>query len=314
MREINANKILKALDVFEVSYSLINFKEQVYKIASLFDPIPSGFYYLVGKATNSKGLQDSLIICTEENQVLEGHTNSLIVLNGHDPQEVYYQILNEFFRRKSTAVISKLCVVDPSVKLGKAVQIDEFTVIDEGVIIEDDVIIGNNVKIHENTVIKSGSIIESGSVIGAQGVAWVWSRDHTDKIVQPQLGGVLVENDCFLGAGTIIVRGSLNEKTRIGKKTLMAPGCRIGHGTIIDDYVHFANNVITGGNTVIGGGSFVGSGAIFRPKVKLHNNTIVGAGSVVVKNTTSPGKTLIGVPAKEMSSKDNPSGMPRPKL
>lgn len=134
------------------------------------------------------------------------------------------------------------------------------------------------------------------------------------KILQPQLGGVDIYENCFIGAGTIIVRGSLNENTRIGRNSLLAPGGRIGHGTQIGDFVHFANNVVTGGNTIIGDYSFVGSAAVFRPKIVIHPKTIVGAGSVVVKNTTKEGKTLLGIPAKEINTKVNPSGMPKPKL
>src|SRR5690606_2863598 len=164
-----------------------------------------------------------------------------------------------------------------------------------------------------NVVIGAHTIIGSMSVIGSQGVAWVWNQDQSARIVQPQLGGVQIGNNCFVGANTIVVRGSLNEATRIGENTLMAPGGRIGHGTQIGNFVHFANNVITGGNTHIGDFCFVGSGAVFRPKVKIHPKTIVGAGSVVVKNSSGEGWTITGVPGKEIPTKAHPEGMPSPK-
>ena len=44
---------------------------------------------------------------------------------------------------------------------------------------------------------------------------------------------------------------------------------------------------------------------------KIDKNTIVGTGSVVIRNTTKENTTIIGVPAKEIETKENPSGMPK---
>jgi UDP-3-O-[3-hydroxymyristoyl] glucosamine N-acyltransferase len=68
-----------------------------------------------------------------------------------------------------------------------------------------------------------------------------------------------------------------------------------------------------GGNARVGDYSFVGSGAVFRPRVRVHEATIVAAGAVVVKDTSGPGLTLVGVPAVEQPTKATPSGMPRPR-
>ena len=118
--------------------------------------------------------------------------------------------------------------------------------------------------------LEEGVRVESGSVIGACGVAWTWNEEETEKVIQPQIGGVHVGAHSFLGAHTVVVRGSINEKTSIGHHSLLAPGSRIGHGTQIGNFVHFENNVITGGNTRIADYCFIGSSAVFRPKVKLH--------------------------------------------
>jgi len=300
------------LEQNEVDYQLVNassLKGDFYT-ASLFEPIKSGFYFFTGVKLPAT-IKESLIIV--ENQFNCSETENAYLCISKDPQMVYYQILSEYFGSFSNGQISPSAIIHPEAVIGANVQIDHFCVIGKCKI-------GNNSKIashtilHDNTIVGEGVTIECHSVIGTTGVAWTWNEDQTEKIVQPQLGGVHIGDHCFLGAQTIIVRGSLSENTKIGKNCLLAPGSRIGHGTQIGNYVHFANSIITGGNASIGDYCFVGSAAVFRPKVKIHSNTIIGAGALVIKDTTEAGKTLMGVPAVETETKASPSGMPKPKL
>jgi UDP-3-O-[3-hydroxymyristoyl] glucosamine N-acyltransferase len=311
--EINSQIIKNTLNKLEIDYTWNNYEDKIYMIASLFSPISSGFYFYTGEGNFNLNVKSSLIIL-DKNPAGEKNTNQFIILKDKDPQQVFYLILSFLYNTLSTGVIASTSIISSNSFIGKNVQIDDFCIIEENVRIEDGVIIGSHSKIHSNTTINRDSVLESACVIGTQGVAWVWSNDQTEKIVQPQLGGVFIDEKSFIGAGTIIVRGSLNENTKIGKNTLMAPGGRIGHGTKIGNFVHFANSIVTGGNTIIGDYSFVGSAAVFRPKVSIHAKTIVGAGSVVIKNTSGEGFTLMGVPAKQIETKANPSGMPKPKI
>jgi UDP-3-O-[3-hydroxymyristoyl] glucosamine N-acyltransferase len=285
-----------------------------FQFASIFEPINNGFYYCNAYHPILEQPSNSLIILPDTLKGLPSSTNEYIYLSNSNPQTVYYQILSILFKRTSNGTIADTAIVDKEVKLGKNVQIDDFCIIENNCQIGDNVIIGSHTKIHSGTIIEADSCIESMSVIGTQGVAWVWNESQSQKIIQPQLGGVKIGANCFLGANTILVRGSINEDTEIGDGTLIAPGCRIGHGTKIGKNVHLANGIVTGGNTVIGNYCFIGSSAVFRPKIVIHEKTIIGAGSVVVKSTNSPGKTLIGFPAEEKETKENPSGMPTPKL
>ncbi len=307
--KITVDEILDFLKDNSINYKMnqiLDNKEFI--IASIFEIISNGFYYFVGEEL-PKTVKDSLILTNKD--VKNNMNNNYILKIDAEPQMVYYKLMNSMFAEKSNGVIKESVIIHPEAKIGKNVQIDDYCIIKK-CIIEDNVIIKSHCVIEDNTVIKKNTIIENFSNIGARGMAWVWDGDKEDeKIILPQLGGVIIEENCILGANSIIVRGSLNENTIIGKGTIMAPGCKIGHGTKIGKLVHFANNIATGGNTIIGDYSFIGSGAITRPKVKLHNHTIVGAGAVVVKNTTQQHQTLAGVPAKIIKSKNNPSGIPK---
>ncbi|MCB9695772.1 MAG: hypothetical protein H6738_03175 [Alphaproteobacteria bacterium] len=278
-------------------------------VASLFAPVPNGLYFFVGRRLPHT-LSRSVALVGPDYETDGAGDNCLIVLDG-DPQLTFYRLLDALFGRRSTGVIAATAVIHPEAELGRNVQVDDFCVIGRCVI-GDDVVIGSHCRVHDGVTVRARSVVDSHSVLGACGVAWIWDEDQTTRVVQPQLGGVTVGEGCFIGAQTVLVRGSLNEATTIGDRTMMAPGCRIGHGTRIGASAHLANNIVTGGNSVIGDFSFVGSAAVLRPKVKLHDHTIVGAGAVIVKDTSGPGLTLTGVPAIERPTKEAPSGMPRP--
>lgn len=311
MKNILSSEILRFLEKESIRYECSQPLLDEYTIASIFSPVDKGFYFLVGNELPD-AVSKSVILLSHSSCLSLKNNNIGIYLIDSDPQEVFYRLLSSLYKTPSTGIISNTAIIHPEAKIGKNVQIDHFVVVDKA-IIEENVIIRSHSCIHNNSIIRRDSTIENHSVIGAQGVAWIWNEQGTEKIVQPQLGGVDIGPNCFLGAGTILVRGSLNENTLIGKSTLLAPGCRIGHGTQIGDYVHFANCVTTGGNTQIGNYCFVGSGAVFRPKVNIHAHTIVGAGSVVVNNTTTNGKTLVGIPAVEKETKAHSSGVPNTK-
>jgi UDP-3-O-[3-hydroxymyristoyl] glucosamine N-acyltransferase len=312
MKKILAKEIISFLEKESIQYLCNQGLLNEYTIASLFMPVEKGFYFFVGDELPDT-VSKSVILLNHSNNNTLKNDNVGIYLIDSDPQQVFYRLLSSLYKSLSNGIISDAAIIHPEAKIGKNVQIDHFVVVDKAMI-EDNVIIRSHSYIHNNSIIRKDVTIENHSVIGAQGVAWIWDEQGTKKIVQPQLGGVEIGPNCYLGAGTILVRGSLNENSKIGKNTLLAPGCRIGHGTQIGEYVHFANNVITGGNTIIESYCFVGSSAVFRPKVKIHAYTIVGAGAVVVKNTKENGKTLIGIPAVEKETKEHPSGMPKPKL
>lgn len=305
--KLTPSQITEYLEQSNIAHKWHGNKASYYHIASLFEPIDNGFFFLSNQDYQIP-TKNSLIL---QNFEASDSINSYLICDS-DPQQIYYGILDHYFKTSSNGIISSLTEINSKAKLGSNLQIDAFTKIGNCEI-GNNCIIGSNSYIHDNTIIKDNTCIGPNSVIGATGVAWIWNKDQTEKIIQPQLGGVTIESNVFLGAQTVIVRGSLNEHSYIGRNTLAAPGCRIGHGTYIDQNVHLANNVVTGGNCKIGMDSFVGSAVVFRPKVNIHPSTIIGAGALVIKNTSAPGLTLMGVPAKEYQSKGNPRGMPKPK-
>jgi UDP-3-O-[3-hydroxymyristoyl] glucosamine N-acyltransferase len=165
------------------------------------------------------------------------------------------------------------------------------------------------VKSHSS--IGAGTRIEPHCTIGATGVAWVWDDDGEQRVLQPQLGGVQIGREVFIGSDVSIVRGSVNELTEIGDYSVIAHGTKIGHGCRVGKHVHMANNVSLAGNVDVGDRVFLGSGAVVRPQARIAQQVTVGAGAVVVGNVLEAGIVVAGVPAKKIQcDRDKLSGVP----
>lgn len=300
-------EIMQFLEGTSVSFKIFGNPKDEYVIASIFAIVKNGFYFLEDFSREIR-FENSIVLHNSSLNEKAENGNCFIKIN-ESPQELYYKIIDFYFKEVSTGKIDSTAKIHPEAIIGNRVQIDAFTVVGN-CRIGDDSIIRSQVVINDNCEIGNKVIIESNSTLGATGIAWV--NDNTgERIRLPQLGGVLIENNVILGANSVVVRGSLNEYTKIGKSTFIAPGARIGHGCIIGKNVHFANNVILGGNVTIGDSCFLGSGAILRTKVKLHLKTTVAAGAVVIRDTTKDSMTLIGVPAKENLTKALQQGVPK---
>lgn len=278
-----------------------------FRPASLKNIIDNGIYFIQIEKTNfNTDIKDSIIIT---NQILKSGNHEIIVDN---PQLVHYKLTQCFVGVKAvgihpTAIISEKAII------GKDVSIGPFSVIGNCVI-GDRVCIKNHVVIEDNVTINNDCFIDSNSVIGAGGLAWIWDADGT-RIMQPQLGGVVIEENCLIATDVTIVRGSLSENTRIGSCTVIAHGTKIGHGSQIGTNIHMANNVSLAGNAIIGDFSFLGSGSVVSSNIKIPHHTIVGAGALVNKNFEEEYITIAGVPAciiKRENFKDKPNGAPKP--
>ncbi|TDN89144.1 UDP-3-O-[3-hydroxymyristoyl] glucosamine N-acyltransferase [Salegentibacter sp. 24] len=275
-----------------IPFQVIGDAKENYIVASIYNPVKNGFYFL--QASNDiPNFSDSIILTDFINKPFNG--NVILKIN-ESPQVVFYKILNEYFKEVSSGEVCSSSKIHNEAIIGKNVQIDSFVVIGISEI-GDNSIIKSNTVINDNCKIGKNTIIESNCSIGVRGIAWVF-EGQGNRVNQPQLGGVTIGENCIIGANSAIARGSLNEDTRIGDQTVIAPGAKIGHGVIISERVHLSNNVCVAGNSKIEERSFIGSGAIISSKTVIKKGTIVGAGAMVNKNFEKENSTLIGVPAR----------------
>ena len=279
------------------------------RFCSMFAQEPRGLYFCEG--TDTPALEHGEVVVITS-RVLDGNVACQLLVE--HPQRAFYLLMQHFFGEPATGqartVIHPSAIVDPAARIGAGSVIGPYCVI-------GDCEIGAGARFDSHVVVKDGSIIgdrvtiESHSTIGATGVAWVWDDVAQQRIVQPQIGGARVGNDCFIGTDVTVVRGSVNEVTSLGNGCVVAHGSKVGHGSVIGADVHFANNVSIAGNCRVGDRAFLSSASVLRPRVVLARGVVVGAGAVVTRNVEQEGVVVSGVPARVMEAKPSHSGVPR---
>lgn len=159
--------------------------------------------------------------------------------------------------------------------IGPGAEIGERTRIGPGVVIGPGVAIGRDCEIGANTTISHAYvgdrvIILPGAHIGQPGFGFTANGAGYIKI--PQLGRVIIQDDCEIGSATTIDRGALGDTV-------------IGEGSKIDNLVQIAHNCQIGRHCVIAGqtglaGSVVlEDGVVLAGQVGLGDHTRVGAGA-----------------------------------
>mgnify|MGYP004465893969 FL=1 len=101
-----------------------------------------------------------------------------------------------------------------------------------------------------------------------------------------------------LGKGNIICAGTiLTVNIRIEDFCIINLDCTIGHDDILDSFVTIYPSVNISGNVHIGRCSELGTGTQIIQGIKIKEDSIIGAGSVVVKDLEESG-TYVGAPVK----------------
>lgn len=108
----------------------------------------------------------------------------------------------------------------------------------------------------------------------------------------------LYSSSVSIGEGTIICEGTiLTVDITIGKHIIIDYASTVGHDAVIKDFVTIYPSVNVSGCCIIEQGVEVGTGTQIIQGKKIGHETIVGAGSVVVKDLPCS-CTAVGAPAK----------------
>lgn len=92
----------------------------------------------------------------------------------------------------------------------------------------------------------------------------------------------------------------LQHHVNVGNNVVLWSGNHIGHRTVIEDHVYLSSHCVISGFCRIGKFSFLGVNSTFNDKINIAEDTIVGSGALIVKNSEK-GNLLMGSPAKPVS-------------
>lgn len=202
-------------------------------------------------------------------------------------QAAFAAVARMFYPDYSQPVWSQAQAISPGARLGKDVQVAPGVVIGPGaeigdgtrlapgVVIGPGVAIGRNCEIGANATISHAYVgdrvvILPGAHIGQPGFGF--TPGASGFIKMPQLGRVIIQDDCEIGSATTIDRGALGDTV-------------IGEGSKIDNLVQIAHNCQIGRHCIIAGqaglaGSVVlEDGVILAGQVGLGDHTRIGAGA-----------------------------------
>jgi sugar O-acyltransferase (sialic acid O-acetyltransferase NeuD family) len=101
-----------------------------------------------------------------------------------------------------------------------------------------------------------------------------------------------------MGQGNVVMAGAtINTSSEISNHCIFNTNCSIDHDNRIANFASIAPNAVTGGNVEVGEFSAIGIGATVKHSVSIGYNCIVGASSLVNKDTKS-NSVYYGIPAK----------------
>jgi UDP-perosamine 4-acetyltransferase len=119
-------------------------------------------------------------------------------------------------------------------------------------------------------------------------------------VVHPR---AIISRSATLASGCqVLAAAVIQPGTTIGTGTIINTAAVVEHDALVGDWCHLASRSTLCGHTKVGAGSLIGAGAVLRQSITLGEDTIVGAGAVVLHNSPG-GETLCGVPARSIGMK-----------
>jgi UDP-3-O-[3-hydroxymyristoyl] glucosamine N-acyltransferase len=246
----------------------------------------------------------------------ESRTGTALV--ARDPYVAFAKIAALFERTPArtlgnhpTAAVDPSAVVDPSASIGAHVSIGARSRIGAGVAIGPGCVIGDDCEVGEECElvarvtlvarVRLGKrvLVHPGAVLGADGFGI--AMDHGRWIKVPQLGGVVVGDDCEIGANTTIDRGALGD-TVLEEDVRLDNQIQVGHNVRIGAHTAMAGCSAVAGSATIGRHCLVGGGAGILGHLEVCDRVVVTAMSLVTHSIREPGEYSSGTPLMDNRS------------
>ncbi|HET8898081.1 MAG TPA: UDP-3-O-(3-hydroxymyristoyl)glucosamine N-acyltransferase [Rhodanobacteraceae bacterium] len=241
-----------------------------------------------------------------------GHSAKLVA---HDPMAAFARIAALFEPHHPgprgvhpSAVIAADASIHPDAVIGPFCVVESGSRIDAGaelvsqVHVGPDCVVGAHCRLLPRvtlvTRVRLGQrvLIHPGAVLGSDGFGLAFDQGAWLKV--PQLGGVVIGDDCEIGSNSTIDRGALDD-------TVLEQDVRL------DNLVHIAHNVHIGAHTAIAGcaavaGSahigrycLIGGAAGILGHIEITDRVTITAMSLVSHSIREPGEYSSGTPLEQ---------------
>jgi UDP-3-O-[3-hydroxymyristoyl] glucosamine N-acyltransferase len=246
----------------------------------------------------------------------EGYAGTALLAD--DPYVAFAKIAALFASRPEVvAGIHPSAVVDPSATIDPAAQVGPFVSIGARTRVAAGAVIGPGCVIGEDCVIEADCelvarvtlvrrvrlgrrvLIHPGAVLGADGFGIAMDAGHWVKV--PQLGDVVIGDDCEIGANTTIDRGAI-ENTVLEEDVRLDNQIQIGHNVHIGAHTAMAGCSAVAGSARIGRYCLIGGGAGILGHLELCDRVVVTAMTLVTHSIREPGEYSSGTPLMENRS------------
>ena len=205
----------------------------------------------------------------------------------------------------ASAVVDASAQVNPAAHVGPLAVIGARSRIAAGAMVGPGCVIGEDCEVGEGTRLVARAtlvtrvrlgrrvLVHPGAVLGADGFGLAMQDGHWIKV--PQLGGVVVGDDCEIGANTTIDRGALDD-TVLGCDVRLDNQIQIAHNVVIGDHTAMAGCAAVAGSARIGRYCLVGGGAGILGHLEVCDRVTVGAMALVTHSIREPGEYSSGTP------------------
>ncbi len=202
-------------------------------------------------------------------------------------------------------------VVDPSATVDPQAQVDAFTSIGArariaaGAVIGPGCVVGEDCEVGEGCVLVARVVlvrrvrlgrrvlVHPGAVLGADGFGLAMDAGRWIKV--PQQGGVVVGDDCEIGANTTIDRGAI-EDTVLEEDVRLDNQIQVGHNVRIGAHTAMAGCAAVAGSATIGRYCLIGGAAGVLGHLEICDRVMVTAMSLVTHSIREPGEYSSGTP------------------
>ena len=285
-------------------------------VGTLADALPSQLAFLANPRYRGQLAQTRAGVVVVRAEDADACTGSALV--ARDPYVAFARIAALFEPRQAhapgihpTAVVDPTAQVDPAASIGPHASIGARSRIDAGAVIGPGCVVGDDCEVGADcelqarvtlwTRVRLGKRVRilPGAVLGAAGFGMAMEAGRWINV--PQLGGVVVGDDCEIGANTTIDRGALGD-TVLEEDVRLDNQIQIGHNVRIGAHTAMAGCAAVAGSARIGRHCLVGGGAGILGHLEICDRVVITAMSLVTHSIREPGEYSSGTPLMDNRS------------